>query len=859
MRIRALFPFLLCSAFAAFAGEATPADQLRVPPGFNVDLLRSAGAGEGSWTAMAIDSKGRLYISPQGAVPGSGFSKENTWGGLWRVTLDDKGQIAAWDKVPVPVGDSMGMLWAFDSLYVSGQGPQGRGIYRLKDTNGDDALDSAPLWKAVAGGNGEHGAHALVLGPDGKSLYLAHGNSTPLVEGIDPDSPYKNYAEDILIPRVMDPVATFFDKIKIPYGYVLKTDENGTKWELMAGGFRNHYDMDFNADGELFTYDSDMEWDAGLPWYRPSRVLHVVPGGEYGFREGNQKWPESYEDSLPAAVDVGFGCPTGVKFGTNSNFPEKYRRAFFIMDWTFGRLLAVHLKPQGSTYTAGNPLKSYTYPEGPESSDDVEVFLSGKGMPLTDLEFGRDGAMYFTVGGRGTQGGLYRVSYVGRSDSTSAPQNTVAAHELRVREAKLDNINPGTSPGTRRSWRWALELAGSGGDLGKVFRGLGDEDRFVRTAARVLLESKASREWSKEAIAQSDARTALTALLALARVGTKEDQAPLLKALAKFPLDSLNEELKLLKLRVIKVSFVRQGRPDTDLVNLAIEKLGKQYPAKNWPLNRELSELLIWLGAPDAIEKTLGLLESAKSQEEQIWYVCMLREAQNWTPAQRERYFAWFPKARTFHGGNSFVKFIERVKDQALAKVPEAERGPLAEIASKAPPSPAPFVPAVTRQFQKAWTVADFEGEFAKVAKGRNLTRGKEIYASTQCASCHHFGTEGGNVGPDLTGVGGRFQPRDILEAIVDPSKAISEQYASFVFTMKNGEMAVGQVANETNFYYDIIEDPIRGAHRQVGKSNLVKKEMNPVSLMPPGLINVLTKDEVLDLLAYLTSGVAKQ
>jgi hypothetical protein len=148
-----------------------------------------------------------------------------------------------------------------------------------------------------------------LLGPDGKSLYIAHGNSTPLVEGIDPNSAYRNYAEDILIPRVMDPVATFFDKLKIPYGHVLKTDENGAKWESIAGGFRNHYDMDFNADGELFTYDSDMEWDAGLPWYRPTRVLHVVPGAEYGFREGNQKWPEYYEDSLPAGGRCRFWLP----------------------------------------------------------------------------------------------------------------------------------------------------------------------------------------------------------------------------------------------------------------------------------------------------------------------------------------------------------------------------------------------------------------------------------------------------------------------------------------------------------------------------------------------------------------------
>jgi len=146
-------------------------------------------------------------------------------------------------------------------------------------------------------------------------------------------------------------------KIKSPYGHVLRTDENGTKWEIIAGGFRNPYDIAFNPAGDLFTYDSDMEWDVGSPWYRPTRVLHVVPGGEYGFREGTAKWPAHHADSL-AAVNIGLGCPTGVTFGTKSNFPEKYRKAFFILDWTFGRILAVHLKPNGSTYNAENPLPS---------------------------------------------------------------------------------------------------------------------------------------------------------------------------------------------------------------------------------------------------------------------------------------------------------------------------------------------------------------------------------------------------------------------------------------------------------------------------------------------------------------------
>src|SRR5262249_9936325 len=157
--------------------------------------------------------------------------------------------------------------------------------------------------------------------------------------------------------------------------------------------------------GQLFTYDSDMEWDVGLPWYRPTRVLHVVPGGEYGFREGSAKWPAYYADSLPPVVNIGLGSPTGVKFGTKSNFPEKYRSAFFICDWTFGRILAVHLHAQGISYTAQNGgLKGAATPStyhltGPASGDDVEEFVRGKGLPVTDVEFGKDGAMYFTIGG----------------------------------------------------------------------------------------------------------------------------------------------------------------------------------------------------------------------------------------------------------------------------------------------------------------------------------------------------------------------------------------------------------------------------------------------------------------------------
>src|SRR6186997_1925906 len=96
---------LSLATVAAFAGEATPADQVTVPPGFKVELLRSAGTQEGSWVSMAVDGKGRLYISPQGAIPNSGFAKDSPWGGLWRATVaidNQKSTISNWERVPVP-------------------------------------------------------------------------------------------------------------------------------------------------------------------------------------------------------------------------------------------------------------------------------------------------------------------------------------------------------------------------------------------------------------------------------------------------------------------------------------------------------------------------------------------------------------------------------------------------------------------------------------------------------------------------------------------------------------------------------------------------------------------------------------
>ena len=131
------------------------------------------------------------------------------------------------------------------------------------------------------GGAGEHGAHGIVLGPD-KMLYTVCGNFTDLPTDLAASSPHRNYADDLVLKRAEDGNGFGAGK-QPPGGFVARMDLDGKNPELFSAGQRNTYDIAFNADGELFGFDSDMEWDWGTPWYRPIRVFHSVRGGDQGF------------------------------------------------------------------------------------------------------------------------------------------------------------------------------------------------------------------------------------------------------------------------------------------------------------------------------------------------------------------------------------------------------------------------------------------------------------------------------------------------------------------------------------------------------------------------------------------------
>jgi len=806
--------------------QATSAASIKVEPGFKVDLLHSASPTEGSWIDMAIDTRGRLIVSPQEE------------GKLLRLTIS-RGRLAKTERIDAPVGAAMGLLYADDFLFLDGKGPKGWGIYRLRAHG--QGFDAPEFLRPMSAG-GEHGSHAIVMGPEHK-LYIVCGNFTKVPDDILPSSPLSNYADDQLLPKAEDGRG-FGAGLHPPGGYVMRMDTDGRNCELFAAGTRNTYDIAFNPEGELIGFDSDMEWDWGLAWYRPTRVNHWVAGGNYGFREGSGKFPEYYEDTLPATVNVGIGSPTGILFGTKSKFPKTYRDACFMEDWSYGRIFAIHFTPQGATYDAS-----------------IETVLRGIPLNLTALEFGRDGALYFITGGRGTESGLYRLTYTGPrlKEPRMSPDEKIIADQAE----------------TARRLRHDLEQFYGKSDpriVEAVWSSLGSDDRWIRYAARTALESQDVAWWKDRALAETNTETGLTALLALARCGGKETQRDLLLALKKFPLAGLSQEQELLKLRLIEVSFSRQGTPAADLAQLAVEKLDPLYPAATQEVNRELCQLLLYLQAPDAVAKTVSLLDKASTQEEQTYYAMRLRTVTNgWTLDLRKNYLGWFKKNRDhvqhppemlqyfkdvdrdYSDGASFPPFLEHFRDEAIATLNDSERLKLVEFLpeqTNASPALAP-----DRKFVKEWHMADLLSDVEKAKTSRSFKKGQTAFTEGQCIMCHRFGKSGGSVGPELAAVSSRLATHDILESILEPSKVVSEQYQNIVLTTKDGDVITGRLIEEDDKKLVLMTDPIHPNHVDISKADVLSRRASKISPMPDGLVNAMSEDDIWDLIAYLESG----
>ncbi len=828
-----------------------PDTQITLLEGFDAELLYSVPAAQGSWVAMAFDPKGRIIVSDQDSP------------GVFRVTLAKAGDpnskihvetLAGFPYVPIPwgkrtVGGALGFLYAFDSLYMSSM----KGFYRIRDTDGDDTYDEFTRIKELEMGY-EHSAHCIIVTEDGKALYLVSGNHSGVPPGVPSLQP-PVWQLDSLLPAMPDPQGHAVG-VEAPGGWICRISPDGKDWTMVAAGFRNSVDIAINREGELFTYDSDLEFDIGSPWYRPTRVNHVTSAAEFGWRAGSAKWPEYFADSLGAVVNIGPGSPTGISFGHHSNFPAYYQDKLFLCDWTFGTIYTLDMAESGSSYTGT-----------------TQEFLTGAPLNISAMRFGPDGHMYFLVGGRNTASKLYRVRYTG--PARKDPQKRLVANQkLRDLRHSLEAFHGSRSGGTA-----AIEAA---------WPHLSHADRNIRYAARLAIENQDLALWQEKVFTEAEPRAAIYGVIALCRHGAKTLTSRVLAKLNGLPFDGLpvaglQRDDQLALLRAYSLCLLRLAPPSPTEVAAVIAKLDPFYPARDDDLDTELCRLLSHLDAKAVVSKTVALMKVTQTKtlaydkamlarheygeailkamantpnSQNIHYAYSIRRVQSgWTLDDRKFYFSWLNDSLQKNGGLSFAGYIRAIRDDAITHLAAQDVAALAwllgDIAA---------VDVNTLPFPKGpaggWTLNTAMKLFETELAGRDFANGKQMFAAGRCVACHRFQGTGGYSGPDLGSVAKRYSIRDMLVAICEPSQAVSEQYQASKILLKEGGVLYGRIIYRNAKEIAVATNPFDlSVLTKMPTDSVESVEPSADSMMPPATIALMNENELSDLIAYLVSG----
>ena len=827
---------------------------ITIPKGFEIEKLYMPGKHEqGSWVSIAKDDIGRLYTSDQ-------------YGNIYRVTLptiENKLDSVIVKKLELKIGSAQGLLWHKGDLYASVNASEKydlkihSGFYKITDSDNDGEFDTVKMLRSFKG-NGEHGPHNIVLAPDEKSMYIVLGNHTDIPSDLKSVVP-KVWGEDNLLPVIKDP-SGHANSRKAPGGWIVKTDFEGKEWTLFSVGMRNTYDIAFNQDGELFGFDSDMEYDMGMPWYRPIRLMHITSGSEFGWRTGTGKFLNEYPDNIPGIGNLGQGSPTGVLEGTELKFPAYYQNGVYLFDWSYGTMYFASLKPEGSSY-----------------SSEITEFVSGIPLPLTNGIAGNDGSMYFMTGGRRLESALYKLTYVGEhsSEILSLSENSKGKSDRDIRK-ELEVFH--TKKTTDK--------------IDFITENLGDGDQFIRFAARIALEHQDYNLWNSEIKKDGGAIKIMNLSLAIARLGNDADRTIALKKVLKIKWSNIEESQKMDFIRTIDLLMIRmKGDISVGLKKTISEVFLPTYLKESDLLNKEVCALLSYLQVSEIINPTIYKMETdtitsnlksiylsgdvtKRSDQYGKAVEKMLKNMPNqqnisfakslsvindgWSTEAREKYFRWYNRALKKSGGRQYANFIMAIQKTALANVPEEERQYFEGLAGESMNNSHNIMEGVKQPVGpgQKWTVKMLNVAYTRNKGNLNFESGQNLFKASLCVSCHSIKGVGGNSGPELTQIGNRFSISDLAEAIIDPSATVSDRYRNIEYYMENGSVVTGRLVDETENNLEISINAFAPELTiKIRKSRIVKKEESTVSAMPPSLINRLNEQELSDLIAYLVSG----
>ncbi len=318
----------------------------------------------------------------------------------------------------------------------------------------------------------------------------------------------------------------------------------------------------------------------------------------------------------------------------------------------------------------------------------------------------------------------------------------------------------------------------------------------------------------------------------------------------------LQDSQRIELLRLYELTFYRMGPPDEETRKRVILQIEDALPSARREINSLSVELLCYVQSPNVAGIGLKLLSRAPTQEEQLDYARSLRFLKSgWSDDRRRQFFGWISRAHDYKGGQNFEKIIEEIQAEALIGLSDEQLATVKELLEATTADQPSAVATKQRAFVKDWTRDDLLPLLEGDLRARNFDLGREMFAAANCFACHRFNEEGGAAGPDLTALSGRFTSRDILESVLEPSKVISDQFAAVTISTKEGRVITGRIVNYNDGEMHIntnMLDPL--AIEKCNQSSVDELEKSDVSMMPQGLLNTLSKEEILVLFAYLLS-----
>ncbi|MEM7476816.1 MAG: hypothetical protein AAF483_17670 [Planctomycetota bacterium] len=717
---------------------------------------------------------------------------------------------------------------------------------------------------------GEHHAHALRMGPDG-FWYLIVGN------GVD-NSKIPNVASPVENPRA---------------GVIFRISSDWQQRQVWAHGFRNAYDFDFAADGSIITFDSDGEREVSLPWYRPTRVYQVQAGDDAGWVTRNWKVP-NYDPAMPTVLaEFGRGSPTGVLNYRSDRLPARFYQANIVLDWTFGRILAV--RANGETEVMVQPAGT-------------------SGFAVTDIDVLPNGALAVSVGGRRSRGGVYIVDREEEYKVASArTQPEPAESELLPDSQLYQSLNAQA----KKRYQY-LNSVGQGQRLDgaiEVLEAMDSDSASQVAAMRVLLDLfggcgatlKSDGRDARQKAAVFDAYRTLRpveagdlasrweaallnilerpnavyavreeAVRGLAVIASCSELAKtiLLKELRRTS-DPSRKLHRLLALARVNPAFTRDEAllmADVMLeIPAEIKRLGRNVD-RNWTprleecfraLNTKATGLggmlieapefgdpshLVWCGALDEKSRAMAagklLRQSASRRDASVARFIDRSGVEvpsdillQWARDPELKPIAWKrmcsqPKTAYVKPLSEAVQWIDPGLSKKASAVIFELTGERIKRTQKSPD-------------QDYWmnnldAINELEGE---------KLRGKLIFAARQCARCHNAAKA---LGPSLEGISKRFGSADLLKSTVEPSDAISDRYRAIQILTEDGEVVVGFKVYESVDGLTLLD--AQAQTRRVNSEDIRQQRTASESLMPTGLLQGASLQDVADLLAYLNS-----